>query len=238
MPLHSSASTTIMTQPQQEKLNRQDWKTCNCMKLDHFNPQSTASTQRSPSTEALPLWINFFDGLYDYVDYTPDFTSWYYSWHDEYDNNNNDNNNNNNNNNVYGLLQDDAPGLPVYADYIVGDASQQEANVPKTYKTPRLPTQHKIDEHNLTHLPYGDWCKHCVQGKSKSQHHQCGGLTKQSITRIDYAFLKNDNAKHNATVLTICGSITGLGYATSMLNHSKPSHDSSLRTDYRALSYN
>eukprot|EP00971_Amphidinium_carterae_P179007 3550688-Amphidinium_carterae.1 len=24
-----------------------------------------------------------FDGLYDYVDYTPDFTDWYYGWHDE-----------------------------------------------------------------------------------------------------------------------------------------------------------
>eukprot|EP00971_Amphidinium_carterae_P296918 5898565-Amphidinium_carterae.3 len=43
------------------------------------------------------------DGLYNYVDYTPDFTSWYYSWYDEYDTNNK----------VYGLLQDDAQPLPV-----------------------------------------------------------------------------------------------------------------------------
>eukprot|EP00971_Amphidinium_carterae_P147755 2928613-Amphidinium_carterae.1 len=68
-----------------------------------------------------------------------------------------------------------------------------------TYKTPVLPTQQEIDEHNITHLPYRDWCKHCVQGKSESQHHQRGGLTKQSITQIDYAYLKSDNDKHYAT---------------------------------------
>eukprot|EP00971_Amphidinium_carterae_P185049 3674557-Amphidinium_carterae.2 len=37
---------------------------------------------------------------------------------------------------------------------------------------------------------------------------------KQSITQIDFAFIKSDNDKHNAKVLTICESTTGLGYAT------------------------
>eukprot|EP00971_Amphidinium_carterae_P122949 2433662-Amphidinium_carterae.1 len=41
-----------------------------------------------------------------------------------------------------------------------------------------------------------------------------GGLTKQSITQIDYAYLRSDNNKHYATVLTMFESITGLGYAT------------------------
>eukprot|EP00971_Amphidinium_carterae_P124608 2468407-Amphidinium_carterae.1 len=60
--------------------------------------------------------------------------------------------------------------------------------VPKTYRTPTLPAQQEIDEHR--------------------------GLTKQSITQIDYAFIKNDNDKYNATVLRICESTKGLGYAT------------------------
>eukprot|EP00971_Amphidinium_carterae_P291284 5783322-Amphidinium_carterae.1 len=138
-----------------------------------------------------------FDGLYDYdcVDYTPDFANWYHGWYDEHDSNNK----------IYGLLQDDAE----QADY-----PQQEAQVPKTYKRPVLPTQQEIDEHDITHLPYRDWCKHSVQGKSRGQRHQRGGLTKQSITQIDYAYLRSDNDNHFATVLTICESITGLGYAT------------------------
>eukprot|EP00971_Amphidinium_carterae_P147634 2926253-Amphidinium_carterae.2 len=138
------------------------------------------------------LKATVFDGLYDYVDYTPDFT----------------------NCTMTGTERDDAPELSIYADYIVGDTSQQEANIPKAYEAPTLPTQQEIDEHNLTHLPYRDWCKHCVQGKSKSQHHQRGGPTKQSITQIDHASPKSDNDNHNVTVLTMCESTTGLGYAT------------------------
>eukprot|EP00971_Amphidinium_carterae_P024612 485400-Amphidinium_carterae.1 len=80
----------------------------------------------------------------------------------------------------------------------------------KKHKFPRLTN----DQYYLTHLPYRDWCKHCVQGKSKGQHHQRGELTKQSTTRIDYAYLRSDSDKHYATVLTMCESITGLGYAT------------------------
>eukprot|EP00971_Amphidinium_carterae_P017936 353412-Amphidinium_carterae.1 len=63
---------------------------------------------------------------------------------------------------------------------------------------------------------YRDWCRHCIQGKSKSQHHQRGGLTKQSITQIDNAYLRSDNDKHYARILTMCESITGLGYATAV----------------------
>eukprot|EP00971_Amphidinium_carterae_P346575 6488137-Amphidinium_carterae.2 len=75
--------------------------------------------------------------------------------------------------------------------------------------------------------------------------HQRGGLTKQSITQIDYAFIKGDNDKHNATVLTICESTTGLGYATVV--DYKGLHPRAIkaimrflvamRTDYRARFY-
>eukprot|EP00971_Amphidinium_carterae_P226072 4484033-Amphidinium_carterae.3 len=95
----------------------------------------------------------------------------------------------------------------------IEDTSQQEANIPNILRTPLVPSQQEVDEHNLMNLPYRDWCKHCVQGKSKSQHHQCGGLTKQSITQVDYACMKSDNDKHNSTVHTMSGSSTGLGYA-------------------------
>eukprot|EP00971_Amphidinium_carterae_P157153 3115142-Amphidinium_carterae.1 len=112
-----------------------------------------------------------FDGLYDHVDYTPDFANWYQEWYDE----------NDYNNKVYGLLQEDAEFF-----------NKERTIHNKKHKFPRLTrvqyTTHTTgdEEHNLMHLPYRDWCKHCIQGKSKSQHHQRGGLTKQSITQIDY----------------------------------------------------
>eukprot|EP00971_Amphidinium_carterae_P164678 3264733-Amphidinium_carterae.9 len=144
---------------------------------------------------------------------------------------------------TYGLLQNDAQPLPTYGDNIIGDQSQQESNIPKTLKTPTTPSQSEIDEH----LPYRDWCKHCVQGKSRQHYHQSGGLTKQSIRQIDCAFLnldlKNDNNKHNATVLTMCESTSGLGHATIVpykgINHEalSQSKDSLWKMDYKRLSY-
>eukprot|EP00971_Amphidinium_carterae_P005985 117882-Amphidinium_carterae.2 len=125
-----------------------------------FNLGSTATSNGHLAHEHAEVRLHYignhfylkatvFDGLYDYVDYTPDFTNWYYSWYDEDDTNNK----------VYGLLQDDAQPLPVYGDNIIGEPSQQEANIPRTLKTPTTPAQSEIEEHNLTHLPYRDWYK-------------------------------------------------------------------------------
>eukprot|EP00971_Amphidinium_carterae_P215452 4276351-Amphidinium_carterae.1 len=93
-----------------------------------------------------------------------------YNWYDEY----------NQDNMVYGLLH--AQPLPVYGDNIIGDQSPREANILKTLKAPMTPSQSEIDEHNLTHLPYRDRCKRCVQGKSRLQDHQQGGLTEETHT--------------------------------------------------------
>ena len=37
---------------------------------------------------------------------------------------------------------------------------------------PRRPTQAEVDDHNRTHLPYRNWCPHCVQGKGKDLDHR------------------------------------------------------------------
>ena len=37
---------------------------------------------------------------------------------------------------------------------------------------PRLPSQREVDEHNLTHLPYRNWCPICVRAKGKDLDHR------------------------------------------------------------------
>ena len=37
---------------------------------------------------------------------------------------------------------------------------------------PRLPSQEDIDLHMMTHLPYRNWCEHCVKGRAKEMNHQ------------------------------------------------------------------
>ena len=37
---------------------------------------------------------------------------------------------------------------------------------------PKMPSRAKVEAHNLTHLPYRSWCKHCVKGRGKELPHQ------------------------------------------------------------------
>ena len=39
-----------------------------------------------------------------------------------------------------------------------------EARVPKIRRAPRGPTQLEREQHEALHLPYRDWCGHCVRG--------------------------------------------------------------------------
>eukprot|EP00971_Amphidinium_carterae_P104371 2066816-Amphidinium_carterae.2 len=57
------------------------------------------------------------------------------------------------------------------------------------------------------------------------QYHKKGGLNQQSMTLI--AYIIGDNDEYKATLLTLCESTT---------RQSKPSSDSSWRTDYRQQS--
>ncbi len=45
---------------------------------------------------------------------------------------------------------------------------EEPAVVPKALPDPYQPTKEEVDQHNLTHLPYRSWCRHCVRGRGKS----------------------------------------------------------------------
>ena len=55
---------------------------------------------------------------------------------------------------------------------------------------PRKPTQAEVDEHNLSHLPYRNWCVICVKTKGRDLDHRKSieedrGLSEYSF---DYCF--------------------------------------------------
>ena len=61
---------------------------------------------------------------------------------------------------------------------------------PITAVGPKLSTQTEIDEHSLTHLPFMNWCKHCIGGKGRSADHRVE--TRQdgmAETHMDYCFM-------------------------------------------------
>ena len=39
-------------------------------------------------------------------------------------------------------------------------------------KTPKQPSQREREEHEKTHLPFRDWCTHCIKAKSRNDPHK------------------------------------------------------------------
>ena len=37
---------------------------------------------------------------------------------------------------------------------------------------PKLPSKEEVEEHNVTHLPYMSWYRHCVRGRGKELPHR------------------------------------------------------------------
>ena len=49
------------------------------------------------------------------------------------------------------------------------DEEEEEAGMRKCVRMqdPKLPSKTEVEEHNITHLPFRSWCRHCVRGRGK-----------------------------------------------------------------------
>ena len=52
-----------------------------------------------------------------------------------------------------------------------GESGKREI---KKMNPPIKPSSEEIETHNLTHLPYRNWCRHCVRGRGKEAAHKAG----------------------------------------------------------------
>ena len=60
-------------------------------------------------------------------------------------------------------------------------AGASEAQPARPANVPVLPSEAEVERHELTHLPFRSWCRHCVHAKGKdSPHHELspGGVSK------------------------------------------------------------
>ena len=51
------------------------------------------------------------------------------------------------------------------------EPEEEEAGLrrPKKVLDPREPSAEERKEHELTHLPFRSWCRHCVRGRGKEE---------------------------------------------------------------------
>ncbi|OLP82435.1 Copia protein [Symbiodinium microadriaticum] len=97
-----------------------------------------------------------------------------------------------------------------------GNAEQQtddkSAVKPKMLKVPGEPSGSERRLHELTHLPYRDWCNHCVRSKGR-QSHAVKKNDRQLVIQIDFSFLSTENDLPKRTILNATDVQTGYSMA-------------------------
>ena len=59
---------------------------------------------------------------------------------------------------------------------------------------PKKPSAEAVAEHDITHLPYRNWCPHCVRGRGKEiPHRRTDEKPNMFEVHMDFAFLGEEN---------------------------------------------
>ncbi len=82
---------------------------------------------------------------------------------------------------------------------ITSDAEDEERGTDKVKiaTNPSSPTQQEIDQHRITHIPYRNWCPHCIRGKAREDAHRKVDRSRDEVPTIsiDYAFMSGKRRK-------------------------------------------
>merc|ERR1711873_84906 len=71
------------------------------------------------------------------------------------------------------------------------EGANEEGLIPKIKKILAKPTAEEVEQHMATHIPFREWCPHCVAGKSKIDPHIKGSKGQRTIPKIslDYMYM-------------------------------------------------
>ena len=94
---------------------------------------------------------------------------------------------------------------------VVVRSDGEAAQVPRCMPCPRTPHPNDVVRHNLTNLPYANWCPHCLAAKRANNPHVQKDETVRRSTPLlvmDYCFLRNINDE--ALVTCLVGDLLSL----------------------------
>ena len=68
--------------------------------------------------------------------------------------------------------------------------AEKEAPFVQRILDPLKPTEKEVEMHSLTHLPFRNWCPHCVRAKGKDVDHRKVGDKQRGLPEFafDYCF--------------------------------------------------
>ena len=99
----------------------------------------------------------------------------------------------------------------------------EEAVAPRTRVAPIQPTPEEVDRHMVTHLPFREWCPHCVRGKSVSKPHRPSeGAHDMPTLALDYMFMHSNQSEgeENGMPILVTKDLTNCDRGTGMISAS------------------
>ena len=94
-------------------------------------------------------------------------------------------------------------------------SADQGTRIVRRLLDPRRPSRAEVELHELQHVPYRNWCPHCVKGFGKSLDHRraVDGERRLGEYRFDYCF-PGDEFGFKLTVLVVKEKVGGMCMAT------------------------
>ena len=94
-----------------------------------------------------------------------------------------------------------AGGEEAAEESIEGEAGERQT---KKMQDPKMPSKTEIEEHNLTHLPFRNWCRHCVRGRGKEMpHRKAGEQGDMPELHVDMCFLGEESDPYNTITILV-----------------------------------
>ena len=96
-------------------------------------------------------------------------------------------------------------------------AAQEDRREVRKLADPRKPTQSEVVEHEMTRIPYRNWCPICVRCRGKDLDHRKSVEEDRGVSEFafDYCF-PGDELGFKLVVLTGRERITGMYFATAV----------------------
>ncbi len=73
----------------------------------------------------------------------------------------------------------------------------EEGRRPTGIFVPATPTEEEVREHELTHVPYRGWCKHCVAGKAITTPHKTCVKEAMTVPKISRGKITRQSNRRN-----------------------------------------
>ena len=89
-----------------------------------------------------------------------------------------------------------------HSEEVEGEEVEHGKRDIKKMNDPRKPSEADVIEHNMTHLPYRSWCRHCVRGRGEELPHLSGGDAPIiPEVHMDFCFMGDESGGETMVIL-------------------------------------